>query len=241
MKIKHYTLILPLCALLSSCADEDLAMLGAVATGAAANYAGANGDAATAASLLDTQQQIINEEANTAAINAANAPAAATSNTYVTASPIPGKPGFTISPHSGKAVDVQGIPAGSLVEDPTAPGSRFRVPESTSSGNQAAPSRSASGIAGTWTNSKLTWVLSSNGTGKLIIPSTNGINTNYMTYTVNSSAGTITYKLTRSTLTGTLNCTGDSDHEITTNKSYTENYTLSGNTLTIGTEVMTRD
>jgi hypothetical protein len=160
MKIKHYALILPLCALLSSCADEDFAMLGAVATGAAANYASANGDAANAASLLDTQQQIMNEEANTEAYNAArrpDAPSAASSPSYMTASSVPGKPGFAISPHSGKAVDVDGIQAGTLVEDPTAPGSRFRVPQNSTSSPQENTSRSSgSGITGTWKNNKLT-------------------------------------------------------------------------------------
>ncbi len=110
-------------------------MLGAVATGAAANYASANGDAANAASLLDTQQQIMNEQANTAAYNTEHrpaAPAAASPTTYVTANAVPGKPGFAISPTSGKAVDVDGNPAGTLVEDPTTPNARFRVPGSTS-------------------------------------------------------------------------------------------------------------
>lgn len=135
MKIKHYALILPFCALLTSCADEDLAMLGAVTAGAAANYAGANGDAATASSLLATQQQIMNEEANTEAYNAARRPtaqSAASAPSYVSASSVPGKPGFAISPTTGKAVDVDGIPPGTLVEDPTSPGSRFRVPENSS-------------------------------------------------------------------------------------------------------------
>ena len=245
MKIKYYIIFIPLCALVSSCADEDFAMLGAVATGAAANYASANGDGATATSLLDTQQQIINEEANTEAYNAARrpeVPAAASSQTYVTASSLPGKPGIAISPHSGKAVDVEGIEAGALVEDPTAPGARFRVPQNSTSGQQAKSSQTTgSGISGTWTNSKLTWVLNSDGTGRLIIPSTNGTNTNYMTYKANSGEGSFNYTLTRSTLTGTLNCSGDSEHEITTNKSFTEKYTLSGNSLTIGTERMSRD
>ena len=221
-------------------------MLGAVATGAAANYAGTNGDTATAASLLDTQQQIMNEQANTEAYNAARLPAsqsAASPTTYVIANPVPGKPGFAISPTSGKAVDVDGIPVGTLVEDPTAPRSRFRVPQNSTSGPQTNSSRSSgSGINGTWKNSKLTWILASDGTGRLIVPSVNnnGVATTYMTYKANSSAGTFTYTLTRSTLTGTLNCAGDSDQEITTNKSYTENYSFSGNTLTIGTEVMSR-
>ena len=224
--------------LLTSCADEDFAMLGAVATGAAANYASANGNSATAASLLDTQHQIINEEANTAA---ANASLATNTVTHVAASPVPGKPGFAISPHSGKAVNVEGISAGTLVEDPTFTNGRFRVPASAASSQQMKSSSSGgSGITGTWTNSKLTWILNADGTGQLIIPSTNGTNTNYMKWSADASSGMFNYTLTRSTLTGTLNCTGDSDHEITTNKSYYEKYSLSGNSLTIGTEVMTR-
>lgn len=118
--------------LVSSCAVEDHAMLGAVATGATTNNAGGNRDAATAASVLDTQQQIISEEADTDAYNAEGRQAAANSTTYVTANPVPGKPGFAISPTSGKAVDVDGNPAGTLVEDPTTPNARFRVPGSTS-------------------------------------------------------------------------------------------------------------
>lgn len=135
MKYKRTFLILLACILVTSCADDDLAMLGAVATGAAANYAGTNGDTATEASLLDTQQQIMNEEANTEAYNAARRPAsqsAASPTTHTMANAVPGKPGFAISPTSGKAVDVDGIPAGTLVEDPTTPNARFWVPESTS-------------------------------------------------------------------------------------------------------------
>ena len=216
-------------------------MLGAVAAGAASSYAGANGDSATAASLLETQQQIMNEASNTAAANTANAASAVQ---YVTASPVAGKPGFAISPHSGKAVDVKGIAAGSLVEDPTTPNARFRVPASAvTSASAASASSSGHGITGTWKNSKLTWVLDTGGEGRLIVPSTNGngVATTYMTYRADPTAGTFTYTLTRSTLTGTLNCTGDSDMEITTNKTYTEKYSLSGNSLTIGTEVMSRN
>lgn len=77
-------------------------MLGAVATGAAANYAGANGDTAPPASLLDTQQQIMNEEEITAAANAANADSAATLINYTAATPVSGKPGYVVSPHSGR-------------------------------------------------------------------------------------------------------------------------------------------
>ena len=218
----------------TSCVDEDLAMLGAVATGAAANYAGANGDAATAASLLDTQQQIMNEEANTAA---ANASSAANTVTYVTASPVPGKPGFAISPHSGNAVNVEGIPAGTLVEDPTYANGRFRVPASNgqipvTTNTGATDSNS---IAGNWSNAKLTWNLGADGNATLVVPSSNsnGVATTYMTYT--TQAGTLSYNISHSTFTG-----GISDIDQPVNKSYTENYTLSGNTLTVGTEVMTR-
>ncbi|MES2474806.1 MAG: hypothetical protein V4640_03425 [Verrucomicrobiota bacterium] len=223
--------------LLSSCADEDMALVGALATGAAAGYAQTGGNTAAAESLLETQQQILNEASNTDAVNESSA---ASTPTYVTANPVPGKPGFAISPHSGKPVDVQGMAAGTLVEDPTSPSARFRVPQSSSA---SAPTPSTAGIVGTWKNSKLTWVLDANGGGRLIVPSTNnnGVATTYMTYQADSNSGVFAYTLTRSTLTGTLNCAGDSDLEITTNQSHTENYTLNGDTLTIGTEVMTRE
>lgn len=235
-RLPFFLPVIPISLLLVSCADEDMAMIGAIATGAAASYAQSAGDTAGAASLLDTQQQILNEQSNTAA---ANAETASPNPTYVTATQVPGKPGFAISPHSGNAVNVEGIPPGTLVEDPTYVNGRFRVPASVTSGQQVNSSPSnGSGVSGTWTNTKLTWILDSDGTGKLIIPSTNGTNTNYMKWSADASSGTFTYTLTRSTLTGTLNCTGDSDHEITSNKSYSEKYFLSGNSLTIGTEVM---
>lgn len=47
------------------------------------------------------------------------------------ATPVPGKPGFVTSPHSGNVIDVQGIPSGTLVADPTFPPEErkfFRVP-----------------------------------------------------------------------------------------------------------------
>lgn len=48
------------------------------------------------------------------------------------AEPVPGQPGFVMSPYNGKIIDVKGIPAGSLVADPTYPAAEkkhFRVPE----------------------------------------------------------------------------------------------------------------
>lgn len=50
------------------------------------------------------------------------------------AKPVPDKPGFVVSPYSGKWVDVRGIPAGTLVADPHKPDEEgrkqvFRVPE----------------------------------------------------------------------------------------------------------------
>jgi len=234
MKYNTIYAAIPIFLFITSCADEDFAMLGAVATGAAANYAGANGDAATAASLLDTQQQIMNEEANTAA---ANASSAANTVTYVTATSVPGKPGFAISPHSGNAVNVEGIPAGTLVEDPTFANGRFRVPASSeqipvTTNTGATDSKS---IAGTWSNEKLTWTFGADGSATLVVPSENnsGVATTYMTYTAQS--GTFAYHISHSTLTG-----GIADADQVVNKSYTENYTRNGNTLTIGTEVMTR-
>jgi len=50
------------------------------------------------------------------------------------AEPVPGQPGMVISPYNGKHIDVKGIPAGTLVADPTYPASEkkhFRVPEVT--------------------------------------------------------------------------------------------------------------
>jgi|GEM_PF-2593242 len=241
MKHTHLFLILPICALLSSCADEDMALIGAVATGAAANYAGANGDATTAASLLNTQQQIINEQANTAA---ANASSEASPTNYVTANPVPGKPGYAISPHSGKAVDVQGIAAGTLVEDPTYQNGRFRVPQSSSASVPSAPAHAASGsIVGTWSNASATWNLKSNGEGTVTIPSTNqnGTATTYLTWKANASSGAFAYTITRATLTGSLNCDGTYDYDKPVNKSYSEIYQLSGDTLKIGAENLLRN
>ena len=48
------------------------------------------------------------------------------------AKPVPDKPGFVISPFSGKWIDVSGIPPGTLVADPHFPAEEkkhFRVPE----------------------------------------------------------------------------------------------------------------
>lgn len=48
------------------------------------------------------------------------------------AEPVDGKPGYVKSPFSGKIIDVKGIPAGTLVADPTFPAAEkkhFRVPE----------------------------------------------------------------------------------------------------------------
>ena len=46
------------------------------------------------------------------------------------AKPVPGKPGFCFSPFNGNIIDVQGIPPGTLVQDPSVLGERqiFRVP-----------------------------------------------------------------------------------------------------------------
>lgn len=44
---------------------------------------------------------------------------------------VEGKPGFVLSPYSNKVIDVNNIPSGTLVQDPTAPAdskSYFRVP-----------------------------------------------------------------------------------------------------------------
>ena len=49
---------------------------------------------------------------------------------FPVAKPVPGKPGFCFSPFNGNVIDVQGIPPGTLVQDPTVPGQQqiFRVP-----------------------------------------------------------------------------------------------------------------
>lgn len=47
------------------------------------------------------------------------------------ARPVPGKPGMVFSPFNNKIIDVNGIPSGKLVADPTYPASEkkhFRVP-----------------------------------------------------------------------------------------------------------------
>lgn len=53
---------------------------------------------------------------------------------YPYADKVPGQPGFVVSPITGKPIDVRGMPAGTLVKDPTAPAEMdkpyFRVPES---------------------------------------------------------------------------------------------------------------
>ncbi len=239
MKHIHRYTVIPFCFLLSSCADEDLALVGALATGAAAGYAQTNGNSAGAAELLHTQRQILNEASGSAA---ANGGSATQSPTDLTANPVIGKPGYAVSPHSGKMVDVGGISPGTLVRDPTVENGFFRVPQN-SSGSESGSRPGGASITGTWKNSKLTWILEPGGDGRLIVPSTNGngVATTYMTYVADPSAGTFTYTLTRSTLTGAITCKGDADMEITSNKTYTENYRLSADTLTIGTEVMTRE
>lgn len=54
-----------------------------------------------------------------------------TKKEYPSANPVPGKPGFVFSPYNNKLVDVNGIPSGQLVQDPTYPPAEkkyFRVP-----------------------------------------------------------------------------------------------------------------
>ena len=51
--------------------------------------------------------------------------------TYEVAAGVPGRPGYVFSPYNNKIVDVQGIPEGALVADPTYPSAEkkiFRVP-----------------------------------------------------------------------------------------------------------------
>ncbi|MEM9238205.1 MAG: hypothetical protein AAGB14_15645, partial [Verrucomicrobiota bacterium] len=47
------------------------------------------------------------------------------------AEPVPDKPGFVISPYNGKWIDVTGVEAGTLMEDPHSKEEKkfFRVPE----------------------------------------------------------------------------------------------------------------
>ncbi|MFT3990537.1 MAG: hypothetical protein QM680_03920 [Luteolibacter sp.] len=50
---------------------------------------------------------------------------------YQFADPVPGRPGFVLSPYNKKIVDVRDIPSGTLVQDPTYPAEQkkyFRVP-----------------------------------------------------------------------------------------------------------------
>ena len=57
------------------------------------------------------------------------APPAKTEYEYAT--PVPGRPGFVLSPYNGKMIDVKGIPSGTLVADPAYPASEkkyFLVP-----------------------------------------------------------------------------------------------------------------
>lgn len=145
---------------------------------------------------------------------------------------------------SEKAVNEDGIPANTLVEDPRTPNARLRVPQSTSSGQKTASTKSSgSGITGTWSNSKLTWKFGADGKATLTVPSLkgNGVASTYMTYQANPNTGVFAYTITRATLTGSLNSNGRSDYDMPVNKSYTEKYMLSGGTLTIGTEVMSRN
>ena len=65
------------------------------------------------------------------------------------AQPVPGRPGFVISPYNNKIVDVSGIPAGRIVADPTYPASEkkhFRVGESAE--NPPAPAAGGGGAPG---------------------------------------------------------------------------------------------
>jgi len=52
----------------------------------------------------------------------------ASPGTYPVADPVPGKPGFVFSPDTNQAIDVRGLPSGTLVMDPSSPRTQFRVP-----------------------------------------------------------------------------------------------------------------
>lgn len=49
---------------------------------------------------------------------------------YPLAEAVPGKPGFVLSPYTGRAVDVTAIRSGGMAEDPSVPWAKryFRVP-----------------------------------------------------------------------------------------------------------------
>ncbi len=138
---------------------------------------------------------------------------------------------------NGKAVNVDGFPATTPVEDPATPNAR------SSEQKTASPRSSGSGITGTWSNSKLTWKFAADGKATLTVPSINRkeVATTYMTYQANPNTGVFAYTISRATLTGTANRNGKSGYDMPVNKSYTEKYTLSADTLTIGTELMRRD
>ena len=53
--------ILPICALLSSCATEDMATFGAVAAGVTSNMAASNGNATSAASLASARNELLED------------------------------------------------------------------------------------------------------------------------------------------------------------------------------------
>lgn len=57
-------------------------------------------------------------------------PAAPAKDSIPTAEKAPGKPGYVLSPYTGKLMLVRGIPSGVVVPDQTSPGSgkKFRVP-----------------------------------------------------------------------------------------------------------------
>ena len=95
----------------------------------------ANKEAAARRALLKKQQAA---EANKSRISSGSRPdvtlpkkpVVKTSSRYRTAISIPGKPGFVFNPWTNKAVDVRGIPGGSVVRDPNDgnPDHKFRVP-----------------------------------------------------------------------------------------------------------------
>lgn len=158
---------------------------------------------------------------------------------------VPGKPGHVISPFSGKELDVVGHAVGTLLRDPTYVGEGYgylRVPADAVAVPAPAPPpvKSSNGIVGTWSNEKATWRFSFDGMGTVSIPSTNGTLTTHLKWNTRES-GKFAYTITKVSLSGSDPSDGGFDYGEQVNKSYTENYSISGDTLILGRETLTRN
>lgn len=103
-----------------------------------------SGTAASAGSIPDATPPAVVEKPTPATASAAASPSAvkpaapatppkpsAPANDPIpTAEKAPGKPGYVLSPYTGKLMLVRGVPSGVVVPDQTSPGSgkKFRVP-----------------------------------------------------------------------------------------------------------------